>query len=254
MKRTIVMLVMVFLSTGCATKYNISPKKTNNQHSIYKEGQPTLISNKKHLVSVRGLMNNYTSNKRAKFVISVKNKGSNKFNFSTDNITIKTDDKNLKVHSYKELVAEAKQRRQSLALAAALGGIGRTMQANQAGYKYHSGNVNTNFYNSNGYRGRASSTYSGYTYDSYENFQAQMQANQQTINDINRIKRSTERQLNKLSNTILKKETIFPSQTHGGYIVVEPLPVPKDKTILSVDVNIDNEVHHLKFTYSPKDK
>lgn len=151
----------------------------------------------------------------------------------------------LKVFSYEELQQGEKKRQAIQAFAAALSGIGRSMQAANAGRTYSSGSYNSyGSYGNNTY-----GSYSGYSYDPYAAQAAQSAAQAQTDADFARIKASGERNMAELSRTILKMQTVAPGQWYGGTIVVQ-MPDPKDGAIpVMVRVNIGSDVHEFRYHY-----
>jgi len=247
MKRIIPIILVGLLIQGCATTLKLEPVATNGQKEIFQEGVESVMSAKKALVAIRPLSNTYTSNVRPTIVVSVFNGTDTSFNFSTEDIQAFVDHKPLKVYTYEELAAEVKHRQACLALAAALQGVSRSMNAANAGNTYQSGNYNASVYGSNGYNAYGSGSYTGYTYNPAAAQQAQDAANAQTQAEMRNIKFETERALQGLSSTILKKTTVFPHSWYGGYVEfekLEDLTQPHDINIL---VNASGEQHEFLF-------
>jgi len=66
--------------------------------------------------------------------------------------------------------------------------------------------------------------------------------------DFSRIKVDAENELNKLSNTILKKQTVFPNNWYGGYIELDRMDIADGNNTLFIKVNIAMETHLFLFT------
>ncbi len=151
----------------------------------------------------------------------------------------------LKVFSYQELEEEEQERLAMQAFAAALSGIGRSMEAANAGQSYNSGTYNSY----GGYGNNTYGSYSGYSYDPYAAQAAQSAAQAQTDADFARIKASGEQNMAELQRTILKMQTVAPGQWYGGTIVVQ-MPDPNDTAIpVTVRVNVGSEAHEFSYRY-----
>jgi|GEM_PF-2113215 len=135
----------------------------------------------------------------------------------------------LKVFTYQDLIQAEQKRQDGAAFAAALGGLGRVMQASNAGY-------------SNGSEG-------GYSYDPYKAQAAQSVAQEQTSADFARIQAEGVQNISELKRTILKMQTVAPGQWYGGTMVVQ-MPKTSDKAIpVHVVVKIGDERHEFKYLY-----
>ena len=151
----------------------------------------------------------------------------------------------LKVFSYQELEEEENSRQAMQAFAAALSGIGRSMQAANAGYSYDSGTYNSY----GGYGNNTYGSYSGYSYDPYAAQAAQSAAQAQTDADFARIKATGEQNMAELQRTILKMQTVAPGQWYGGTVVVQ-MPDPEDTAVpVTVRVNVGSETHEFIYRY-----
>lgn len=250
MKNIVCLIILSLASCGCATNLRISPVMLDNQFSAYKGGAMVVLLQQENLVTIRALKENIFHYERPTFIVAVRNTTNTPFNFSTENISISVDKNTLKVFSYEELVAEIEAQRRNMAIIAALGALGRTMQANQTAHQYHSGSFDTSYYGPSGYRGHGHGTYSGYTYNPNAALQAHLESNIQTIRDVEFIRANAERQLSNLQNTILRKETVFPGQWFGGYIKTGQFPIPKNEKIVSIEVKIAKEIYRFKFNLS----
>src|SRR5262245_61275520 len=141
----------------------------SGQEAITRDGSSALVSTKTHLVMLRTLNSQMDSSARPMFVVALRNmKNQNlQFDASRINATRILDDgtiATLKVWSYDELVKEEKNRQTWAAVAAALGGVSRSMDAANSGYSQTTGTFNA--YNS--YGGSAYGTYQSTTYNAYQ--------------------------------------------------------------------------------------
>jgi hypothetical protein len=151
----------------------------------------------------------------------------------------------LKVWSYDELVKEEKNRQTWAAVAAALGGVGRSMDAANAGYSRTTGTFNA--YNS--YGDSAYGTYQSTTYNSYQNYTARQLANAQTSAEFAAIRAEGEANLAALQGNIIKNHTLMPGEWYGGTIVLD---VPKKSkagiTNYLVSVTVESETHQFQIS------
>ena len=239
------MLAMGLLQ-GCATTLKLAPVASGEQKEIYQGGTETLISAKKSLVAIRPSANSYQSVQRPSLIVSVTNGTDESYNFGPENISASVNGQSVKVFTYDELVAEVKRQQAWAAVAAALNGVAQSMNAANAGYTYNSGTYNSSYYGS-GYSGYGYGSYSGYTYNAAAVQQAQSAANAQTQANMAAIKTQTDEALNQLASTMLRKETVFPQKTFGGYITLDKLPVPDSPNEVIIDISVGGEVHQFKF-------
>jgi hypothetical protein len=214
---------------------------------MYKDGTEAVVSKKLSVVVVRPSTKTYTSEQRPTFVVSVFNGTDKPIVFSTENISASVDGSPLKVFSYDELVEELENTRKRILIAAALAGVAESISAAQAGNQYTYGNFTTRYYGNHGYYGSGYGTYSGYTYNPAAAAQAQAAANAQMNQNFANITSSFNAALFHLSSTILKKETVFPNQWHGGYITLQQGPIPESSNTLSLKVIFGEEEHNFEF-------
>lgn len=239
------MLAMGLLQ-GCATTLKLDPVASEEQKEIFQGGTETLISAKESLVAIRPSTNSYQSVQRPSLVVSVTNGTDEPYNFGPENISASINGQSVKVFTYDELVAEVKRQQAWAAVAAALNGAAQSMNAANAGYTYNSGTYNSSYYGS-GYSGYGYGSYSGYTYNAAAVQQAQAAANAQTQANMAAIKTQTDEALNQLASTMLRKETVFPQKTFGGYITLDKLPVPDSPNEVIINIAVGAEVHQFKF-------
>jgi hypothetical protein len=79
--------------------------------------------------------------------------------------------------------------------------------------------------------------------------QAQALANAQTQANLERINFETCLALDRLSSTILKKETLFTESSIGGYVKIENLPTPKESNVICVKIETGSEKHEFIFNH-----
>ena len=241
-------MLLSFLLSSCVSTIQMSPVAKPNQSITYKDGVPVIATGKKTMIEASPKANNHQSSERVKFYFSVYNGSAGPVNFSTENISAKIDGKELKVFSYDELVAETEKQRRSNALAVALLGVAQSINAANAGNQYTTSTYKTNYYGSKGYVGSSYGTYTSHTYDPAVAAVAQAQVNAQTSQNLRDINASADARLSNLTNTILKKETVYPNTWYGGFVEIEETPIPETSNILSLTVNYAGEEALFDFT------
>ncbi len=233
--------------TGCASTLRVQPVAGQDQHTIYKDGTEAIVSKKRSVVAVRPSNNTHTSEQRPTFVVSVINGTDKPIVFSTENITASASGSPLKVFSYDELVAEVENQRMWAAVGAALSGAAQSFSAAQAGNQYTYGSYNTGYYGNRGYSGFGYGTYPAYTYNPGAAAQAQATANAQMNQNLENINSSANAALSNLRQNILKKETVFPDESHGGYVKLQEAPVPETSNSILLKVLLGDEEHSFEF-------
>jgi hypothetical protein len=241
MKKLFVLMLAISALQGCSTTLKLDPVTSGEQKEIFQGGTRTLISAKKSLVTIRPSANSYQSEQRPSLVVSVTNGTDESYNFSPNNISASVNGQSVKVFTYEELVAEVNRKQAWAVVAAALAGAAQSYSAANSGYTY-----NSSYYGS-GYGGNRYAPYSGYTYNSAAVQQAQATTNAQNQANMAAIKTQTDEALNRLSSTILRKETVFPQKTFGGYITLDKFPVPDSANEVTLNVSVGGEVHQFKF-------
>ena len=249
MKKLIILMFAVGSLQGCAMTLKLDPVASGKQKEIFQGGIETLVSAKQSLVAIRPSSNSYQSVHRPSLVVSVTNGTDKPYNFGPKNISASINGKFVKVFTYDELVAEVKRKRAWAAVAAALNGVTRSMNAANAGHTYNSGTYNSS-YNGSGYSGYGRGSYSGYTYNAAAAQQAQASANAQTQAEMATIKAQTDQALNQLASRMLRKETVFPKKTFGGYLTLDKLPVPESANEVIIKISVGGEVHQFTFMLS----
>ena len=241
-------MLLSFPLSSCVSTIQMSPVAKPNQSITYRDGVPVIASGNNTKIEASPKANNRQSGERVKFYFSVYNGSTNPVNFSTENIIAKVDGKDLKVFSFDELVAETEKQRRSNALAVALLGVAQSINAANAGNQYTTSTYKTNYYGNKGYAGSSYGTYTSHTYDPAVAAAAQAQVNAQTSRNLREINASAEARLSHLSNTILKKETVYPNTWYGGLVEIEESPIPEKSNILSLNVIFAGEEAVFDFT------
>lgn len=245
--RLSVLTAIALLIQGCASTLTLEPQARSGQHELYREGVETLVSAKKALVVIRPRSSTYSSNERPTFVIYVVNGTDTPFNFSTGDVRVLVDGSPHKVFTYKELRAEIENRRRSQAIAAALRGISQSLNAANAGYKYHSGTYNAYAYDNHGNSAYEYGAYSGYTYDPAASQQARAAANARMFRNMSEIRSEAEHSLKQLSHTMVRKTTILQHKGYGGYVTVAKIDSSSKPVPITVIVTAAGEQHKFLF-------
>ena len=238
-------IVASFCIGGCAQTMKIKANPTASQRILYENGKEVLVSQKKSMLAVAALSGVIKSNQRPKFIITYFNGTSFPINFSTENISAIINGLQVKIFTFDELVEEIERNRRSQALTAALVGASQTMNAS-SGKQYHSGSYNTNYYGSGG-SGYGYGTYSGTTYDPAASAQAQAVIQAQTMSNINNANAAASNSLSEIERTILRKQTVMPQNWHGGYVVLQKLPLHELNNKLNILISIDDETHMFEY-------
>jgi len=237
---------------GCATYGSLTAVPTNGERSIYKDGRNTLTSVKLNTVAVTPNSDRVKSGERGDFTIAVNNGTTADIVFSTDNVTAQSSAGGstapLKVYSYEELVAEEKKRQAWAAFAVALSGAASSINAANAGYSHTYGTYSGSAYGSNGTSAYGYGTYSSTTYNYAAAQAAQDAANARTGAQMADLMEQGQANLHSLRSTILKKETIFPGNWHGGVVEVALPSISDTAQEIRLDVSVGGEPHEFIFT------
>lgn len=237
------------LIQGCAPTLQIDPKAQVGQKEIYEGGIKTVVSKKNAIVAVRPSSETYASSGRPSFIISVYNGTDSDFDFSTSDIMVYVDGISHKVFTYDELVQEVKRKRAWAALGAALSGASQAMNTANAGYTNHSGTYNVHAYNNYGGSTYGYGSYSGYSYNAAAAQQARDAANNKMQEDIQAISNEAEQSLNALSETMLKRETVFPNTWHGGCVTIDKLKNRSKPHQIRITALVAHEAHEFVFDH-----
>ncbi len=250
--RSVAILFLIAGIQGCATYGRISGIPSDGQKSVFKDGRKTIISIKQNTVALAPDTKTVTSGQRGDFVIAVNNGTSQDILFSTEDVTASANTNgpftSLKVFSYDDLIAEEKNRKAWAAVAAALQGAADSMNAAKAGYSNTSGTYSGSTYNSNGTRTYGYGSYSTTTYNYAAAQAARNTAQANSEARFARLESEGRENLQNLSSTILKKETIVPGAWYGGIVKVDLPEVVEQPQEIKLVVNVAGEHHEFKFT------
>lgn len=258
--KLIATLLFLVLLSGCATYSKISCVESPDQRMVYRDGRETTISVKQNTVAISLESSTIQSGARANFIIGVKNGGDEDIIFSTENVTAKLNDGShsnedfMKVYSYEELVKEEKTRQAWAAVGAALQGMSESMNAANAGYSNTYGTYSGSAYSNYGASAYGYGSYSSTTYDYGAAQAAQNAANARSEARFSRLAEEGRANLQSLSSKILKKQTIFPNDWHGGIVKIQMPQVSETPNSFMVDVTVDNELHSFVFTQEKTEK
>lgn len=237
---------------GCATYGSLTAVPRDGERSVYKDGRNTLTSIKLNTVAVTPNSDRVKSGDRGDFTVAVNNGSTADIVFSTEDISARSSAGGqtapLKVYSYDELVAEEKKRQAWAAFAIALAGAANTMSAATAGYSHTYGSYSGSAYGSHGASAHSYGSFSTTTYNAAAAQAALNDAQANTSANFARLAEQGQAHLQALRTTILKKETIFPGDWHGGVVEVALPNVSDTPQEIRLDVNVGGEPHEFIFT------
>lgn len=240
--------------SGCATYGRISCIESPDQRMVYRDGRETTISSKTHTVAIALETPTIQSGVRANFIIAVRNGCGKDIILSTENITARLQDGNfvsdasMKVYSYEELVREEKKRQAWAAVAVALQGMSESMNAANAGYSNTYGTYSGSTYSNYGASAYGHGTYSSTTYDYCATQAAQNAANDRSEARFSQLAAEGRANLQALSSRIMKKQTIFPGEWHGGIVKIHMPQIGDTPNSFVVEVDVASELHSFIFT------
>jgi len=248
MKKLFILMLAIGVLQGCATtsQLKLDPVASGEQKEIFQGGIKTLVSPKRSLVIIRASANSYQSVQRPSLGVQVTNGTEESYDFGPENIRVSVNGQSVKVFTYDELIAEVERKQESDATWAAINGIAKAMNAENAGYTDHSGTYDSSYYGS-GYSGYGHGSYSGQTYDAAAVQQARSAGDAETRAKMAAIRTQTDETLNQVASAMLRKETIFPQQTFSGYILLGKLPVPDTANEVTINVSVGGESHQFHF-------
>ena len=149
-------LMTACLVAGCVSHDRLNLEASNGQLALVRNGQPILVSNKKNVVLLFPVQATLNARDRPSFVVMIKNNGKQMSTFTVSQVSAQCETPSgiapLHVYSYEEL------RQEEQSFAAALTGLGRSLQATSSGYVTTNGTVSGSTYAFSG-------TYTSTTYD-----------------------------------------------------------------------------------------
>lgn len=242
MRHTLAIISLIaILAPGCAS-HRVQLTAAPDQETIIRDGLPSLVSKKKHIVMLRPNSTLLRGSSRPAFTLAVMNLGKKPENLFESSISASQsiDGKShvMKVFSYAELVREEETRQAIAALGVAFSGAARAYSAANAGYVSHTGSV----YSSGPY-GSSYGTYHGTSYDPARAQLAQQAASAQTQFDMATVQAEGEKNLAALQNTILKDNTVMPGEWIGGTVVLDVPQSDATTKPYTITVNFAGEQH-----------
>ncbi len=231
MRKYILLLYIIFtiiFLASCTMTIRPSP----NQAVEYEQGIAVLKSYKTNGAVVRLLTNEFKSENPPAFYVAVANYSDKPFLFSTDNISLTTNGRLIKVFTYEDLKRKIELDQALMGLAIGLNAMSQSMMAAQPSYSYTSGYANNSFYGnfnnwSSGNWGNFRGTSHGYysssttTYDPAKTAIAQSAINANMTQQLAGVAATSNIQLNNL-DVILQANTVNPGEYRGGVIKIDP--------------------------------
>lgn len=248
---TLLVVASLGLLSGCNTisYVKMTPLAAPDQNIVFNEGKQTIISTKKHVVTLAPYRELNKASGRTSYVLFVQNLSDTPLTISDQNVFvelkvmkdgIESSSSTINVLSYNQMILEIQKeeerQRRAAAWAAAAGAINASTSAYSTSTSYNSGGVYGN-YNSNTYgnyggssynaysTGTYSGTYSGYsTTTTYDPAKAQALANQNSQNyrnNLDRIAASANSSRQFVEQLVLRAQTLMPGDGVGGLIVTE---------------------------------
>lgn len=237
--KPIIVLAALLSLSGCVMHQKLTPILDSAQTTKYEQNIEYVVSQKKYDIALAYLGNDSST---MSFVVLLRNRSKNSFNFSTDDISI-TDGGNrfIKVFSYDELMQQEQSRLAWKSFGVAMDNLNNSMRASNVGNNYGSGSA----YHSNG----VYSTYNMHYYDSGAAYNAQALANIQNQANSDRFKREAHASITALQNTLLKRQTVGVGMEYGG-VIKTGLPAHKDEPrVITFKITLPNDVHIFKYSY-----
>jgi hypothetical protein len=238
------LLPLLILTWGCASNDAVDMLASGDQQAITRDGSPSLISAKRHVVMLQATDSQMESSGRPSFVLAVRNMQDTYLQFRPSDVRalrVQADGSQiaLKVYSYEELVAEEKRRQTMAVVGAALAGAANSYNAANAGYSRTTGSFNA--YNS--YGGSAYGNYQSTTYNSYQAYSAQQLAAAQTSANFAAIRAEGSQNLMALRGSIIKAHTLSPGEWYGGEIILDKPKKSNGQVQYTILVELDGEEH-----------
>jgi len=235
-------LALVLLGS-CSSSLSVSPN--NPVPPIYEQGDPVLVSRKKHDVMVRLISHAFSSSIHdlPSFLVVLKNRGNSTLEISEANVTGLSGSKPVRVYNPEKLRKKIQTEAAILAMSAALSGASQSIAASMPQQTYTSGSAYA--YGSGGSYARANYSGVASTYNPAATNLAISQINANTANEVDAIASNRNSALADTS-TMLQRNTLFPGQTAGGVVKLYGQDMSRGKPLKLV-VTIDGELHEFLF-------
>lgn len=232
------LMLPLAVSFGCAAQMDrVVLTASDGQKELVRDGTPSLISEKQHVVLLRPVANRQERSGRPRFVLAVLNRGKAPLTVHVRDVSARNANgkfESIRIYTYEELTAEVENKKKVALALAIIGGAAGAYSASQAGYSHTTGSIYGNGYSQ------------GFSATTYNAAAAQYAADRNaaiTGSNIANIQASGELQLAQLQETILKDHTLMPGEWHGGVIVLDPPGRIEKGAQYVIDVTIDGEVH-----------
>lgn len=247
--------VLALLGAGVAEAkgYRIDLTASSGQESRFVDGRE--VVNERSAGSAALVAENLDAqSKRGELTVYIANNGTAPFNFGPESVTIRlADGSSVAMLTYEDLLREQKRREGWQRFGAALGTMGRSMQASEAGNTYGSATYSGQTYGTYGSTPYSASTYGTGTYSGYNGaaaFAAQQQADQQNRADIERLNAQQAAARGQIGG-YLKTTTIDPGKMFGGSLQFKtPQAFTRGKGPLPVTIEIRTGTETHTFTAS----
>jgi len=225
-------LMTACLVAGCVSHDRLNLEASNGQLALVRNGQPILVSNKKNVVLLFPVQATLNARDRPSFVVMIKNNGKQMSTFTVSQVSAQCETPSgiapLHVYSYEEL------RQEEQSFAAALTGLGRSLQATSSGYVTTNGTVSGSTYAFSG-------TYTSTTYDPARVAAAQSAAQEQTAAEFDAIRVQGAKKLEALNYS--KDNTLLPSEVYAGIITLKAPDKTDGKAKYTITIPFAGETH-----------
>jgi hypothetical protein len=240
------LVIAASLLQGCATvppSVRLTPSP--GQELVYYKGDPCIES---EAVTAKGpiwlsVCAVALSQKRASLSLRFVSNAQESIHLDEDMVRAQIDGQPVEVLGYTALSAEERKRQMWAAVGAGLAAAGNNMSAQQAGKSSYAGTAQTNVYayGSGGYAtAKATTNYSGTTYNAGAAYAAQANANAQNAQLMNNMQAQNALR-NQQIGEALRTHTLSPGDSHGTYVDIEHRPTNQPQPI-RVSLKVDDEV------------
>jgi hypothetical protein len=233
---------------GCASREAVSFSPKGDQQAIVRDGVPAIVSRRQNsIVLVRPASREFRGGARPVFTVAINNLSRNPLEFRVADVQaiqmVNNEPRLLKVISYEELTQEERTRQTVAAIGTGLAVAGNAMAASQAGNYTANSTVSTP-------RGTYNVQTSGYSPAAA----AAAQANANAQNDA-MISATIERgqaNLATLEATVIKDNTIFPTEWYGGRLYIQPPMSTNGAKTYRISFNVGPDRHEIDLAQTAK--
>lgn len=231
--------------TLAACSSSLSVSSLNPSPPIYEQGDPVLVSKKRHEVLVRLVSRRFSSETSdlPSFLVVLTNNGKAPIDFSISNVTAESGGKPARVITFEKLQKKIRTQAALLAMSAAMNGASQSIAASMPQQTFHTGSAYA--YGSSGGYTRGSYTGVSTTFNPAVSSMAVSQINANTATQIRGIAASRNAALQD-TETMLQRDTVFPGRAAGGVVKLNSSDLQRGKPLRLV-VSIDGELHEFYF-------